>query len=210
MDDGQGLGYLGVLGQAVNPRAVVHAVAYTVVNSVSRPSQEGDSLIGTGTVRGRVGPGPASGGVKVSGVGVRLGTFGGWSGDGLGEKVPGEVCLQVEEVGVFVEKPTVACVGREATPLIIIDEGSEGGSLSCPALAVAYCVFLSLFFFITVTTDGARIGRGVGAGAPLLGVVTTSQVVEKEAKLPGRTFGSSFGARQPCGGKGVEALPDRG
>ena len=39
MDDGQGLGDLGVLGQAVNPRAVVHAVAYTVVNSVSHPSQ---------------------------------------------------------------------------------------------------------------------------------------------------------------------------
>ena len=111
--------------------------------------------------------------------------------------------MQVEKFGVFVEKPTVACVGREALPLVVINEGNERGTFSSPTLAVAYCVFLSLLFFVTVTTERARIGRGVGAGAPLLGVVSTSEIVEEEAELPGRTFGSAFGARQPCGGKGV-------
>ena len=83
MDDGQSLGDLGVLGQAVDPRAVVHAVVDTIVDSVSRSRQEGDSLVGTGTVRGCIGPGPAGGGVEVRRVGVGLSTFGGWSRDGL-------------------------------------------------------------------------------------------------------------------------------
>ena len=83
VDDCQSLSNLCVLGQAMDSRTVVHAVVYTVIDSVSRPSQEGDSLVGTGTVRGCVGPGPASDRVEVRSVGVGLGAFGGRSWDGL-------------------------------------------------------------------------------------------------------------------------------
>ena len=78
--DGQSLGDLGILGEAMNSGAVVHAVFNAVVDSVARPREKWYSLVGTGAVRGRVGPGPSSCWVKIGGVSVGADAFWGWSG----------------------------------------------------------------------------------------------------------------------------------
>ena len=193
VDNGQGLGNLGILGNAVNSGAVIHAVFNAVVYSVARPRQKWYSLVSTGAVRGRVGPGPARGGIDVSGVGVWAAAGGGRSWNGLGQRVSGELRLQIKERRVFIKETAVARVGRETAPLLVADQIDKWGPLTCPALAVTYRVLLSLFLLVTVTAEGTWVSGGVGARSSLLGVVTThslglttlSTVLVKLSTMPG-------------------------
>ena len=93
VNDGQSLGNLGILGEAMNSGAVVHAVCDAVVDSVARPRKEWYGLVGAGSVSGRIGPGPARGGVDVGGVGVRPIAWRGRSWDRLRERVSGQLRL---------------------------------------------------------------------------------------------------------------------
>ena len=85
----------------------------------------------------------------------------GGSGDGLGHWVSGQLSLEVEERRVLVKEAAVARVRRKPGPLVVTDKVREGGSLACPALAVANGVLLGLFLFVAVTTEGAWVGRSV-------------------------------------------------
>ena len=102
----------------------------------------------------------------------------------------------------------MARVRREPSPLFIADEVGEWGSLAFPALAVTNGMLLSLLFFVAVTTEGAGVSRSFLPRAPLLGMVAPRKVIEEEAELPGGTFGSSFGAREPRSGEHVKTLAD--
>ena len=79
------------------------------------------------------------------------------------EGITRKLRLEVEESWVFVKKPAMSRVRWETTPLFVADEQSEGGAFPSPAFAVTHSVLLSFFFFITVPTNGAGVGRGVGS-----------------------------------------------
>ena len=163
VDDGKGLRDLGVLREAVDSGAVVHAMGYAVVDAKAGPRQERNGLVGAGSIGGRVGPGPARGWVRVRGVCVRSISWWGRSRDGLGEWVSGKCSLEIEERRVLVEETTVARVWWESGPLLVTDEIDEGSTLPCPALTIPDCVLLGLFLFVTVAAEGAWVGGGVRA-----------------------------------------------
>ena len=54
MNDGKRLSDLGILGKAVDPRAVVQAVVDAVIDTISCAGQEGNGLVCAGAVRGGV------------------------------------------------------------------------------------------------------------------------------------------------------------
>ena len=177
VDDGEGLRDLGVLREAMDSRAVVHTVGNTVVDAKAGSCQKRNSLVCAGAVSSSVGPGPPRGWVGVRSVRVRALPWWGGSGDGLGHWVPGQLGLKIKERRVLVEETTVACVRWKSGPLFVTDEISEGGSLTFPALAIPDSVLLGLLLFVTVTAEGAWVGRGFRARAPLLGVIAARQVV---------------------------------
>ena len=208
VDDGEGLRDLGVLSEAMDSRAVVHAMGDAVVDAKAGPCQKRNGLVCAGAVSSCVGPGPPRGWVGVRSVRVRPISWWGGSGNGLGHWVPGQFGLEIKERRVLIEETTVARVRWKSGPLFVTDEISEGGSLAFPALAIPDGVLLGLLLFVAVTAEGTWVGRGFRARAPLLGVITARQVVQEKAKLPGGTFGSSFGAREPSAGEHVKTLAD--
>ena len=163
VDDGKSLRDLSILREAVNSGTVVHAVSNAIVDTIARPRQEWYGLVGTGSIGGRIGPGPARGGIGVRGVSVRSVTWRGGSRDRLWERVSGEFRLKIEECWVFIKEATVARVRWESGPLLITDEIDEGSALPCPALAISDCMLLGLFLFVAVTAERAWVRRGVGA-----------------------------------------------
>ena len=163
MDDGQCLSNLSVLGKAMDSGVVVHAVRDAVVDSIARSREEWYGLVSACSVRGRIGPGPARGGVGVGGVGVRPIAWRGRSWNGLRERVSGQFRLKIEKCRVFVEEATVAGVRWEPGPLLVTDKVGEWSALPSPALAVSDRVLLGLFLFVTVAAERAWVRRGVGA-----------------------------------------------
>ena len=163
VDDGKGLRDLGVLREAVDSGAVVHAMGDAVVDAKAGPRQKGNGLVCAGSISGRIGPGPARGWVRVRGVSVRAISWWGRSRDGLGKWVPGKFSLKIKERRVLVEETTVARVWWESGPLLVTDEIDEGSTLPCPALTITDCVLLGLFLFVTVAAEGAWVGGGVRA-----------------------------------------------
>ena len=161
VNDGQSLRDLGILSKAMDTGAVVHAVVYAVIDTEASPSKERNGLIGAGTVCGRVGPGPPSDGVSVSGVSVGAVPKWGRARYGLGKWIPGEFSLKVEKPRVFVKEPTVSSVRGEPGPLLIADEIGERGTLAFPALTVADCVLLGFLLFITVAAYRAWVSRSI-------------------------------------------------
>ena len=208
VDNGEGLGNLGVLNEAMDAGAVVHAMGNTVIDTEAGPRQKGDGLIGTGSVSGCVGPDPPSDWVSVRGVNVRSVSWWGRSWDGLGKWVPGEFGLEVEERRVLIKEATVTRVRWEAGPLFVADESNEGLTLPSPTLTIADSVLLGLFFLVAITAKRAGVGGGVGTGPSLLGMVAARQVVEQKTELPGGALGSSFGASEPSAGEHVKVLAD--
>ena len=158
MDDGKGLGDLGVLNEAMDAGAVVHAMGNTVIDTETGPRQKGDGLIGTGSVSGCVGPDPPSDWVSVRGVNVRTVSWWGRAWDGLGKWVPGKFGLEVEERRVLVEEATVTRVRWESGPLLVADESDEGRALPCPTLTIPDSVLLGLFFLVAITAKRAGVG----------------------------------------------------
>ena len=163
VDDGKGLRDLGVLREAVDSGAVVHAMGDAVVDAKAGPRQERNGLVCTGSISGRIGPGPARGWVRVRGVSIRAISWWGRSRDGLGERVPGEFSLEVEQHRVLAKETTVARVRWESGPLVVADEINKGGALTSPALTIADRVLLGFFFFITIAAERAWVGGRVGA-----------------------------------------------
>ena len=163
VDDGKGLRDLGVLCEAVDSGAVVHAMGDAVVDAKAGPRQERDGLVSTGSISGRIGPGPARDRVRVGGVSIRAISWWGRSRDGLGERVPGEFSLEVEQHRVLAKETTVARVRWKSGPLVVADEINKGGALASPALTIADRVLLGFFFFITIAAERAWVGGRVRA-----------------------------------------------
>ena len=163
VDDGKGLRDLGVLSEAVDSGAIVHAMGDAVVDAKAGPRQERNGLVCTGSISGRIGPGPARDWVRVRGVSIRAISWWGRSRDGLGKWVPGEFSLEIKERRVLVKETTVARVRWESDPLLVTDEIDEGSALPSPALTITDCVLLGLFFFVTVAAEGAWVGGRVRA-----------------------------------------------
>ena len=161
VDDGEGLRDLGILSEAVDSRAVVHAMGDAVVDAKAGPCQKRNGLVCAGSVSSCVGPGPARGWVSVRSVRVRAISWWGGSGDGLGHWVPGQFGLKIKERRVLVEEAAVARVRWESGPLFVTDEVDEGSSLTFPALTIPDSVLLGLLLFVTVTAEGAWVGGGV-------------------------------------------------
>ena len=163
VDDGEGLGDLGVLREAMDAGAVVHAMGNAVIDTEAGPRQKRNGLIGTGSVSGSVGPDPPRGWVSVRGVNVRSVSWWGRSWDGLGKWVPGEFGLEVEERRVLIKEATVTRVRWEAGPLFVADESNEGLTLPSPTLTIADSVLLGLFFLVAVAAKRTWVGGGVRA-----------------------------------------------
>ena len=71
MEEGKGLGALGILHQVMHPRRVVEPVIWAPVDRVCGARQKRMCLVGARPVGGSVGPEDARLGVVVSGVVVR-------------------------------------------------------------------------------------------------------------------------------------------
>ena len=166
VNDGKGLRYLSILREAMDSGTVVHAMGDAVVDAKAGPRQERNGLVCTGSISGRIGPGPARDWVRVRGVSIRAISWWGRSRDGLGERVPGEFSLEVEQHRVLAKETTVARVRWESGPLVVADKIDKGSALASPALRIADCVLLGCVFFSDFLSCVVKVGAVVLAYVP--------------------------------------------